>query len=472
MPKIELPRTSSRRRTTYIVLLALLLLVAAAAAAILLWPGLLGRVPLRPPRVISYSPADGARDVSTRAVIRITFSQPMDRAGVEARFQVDPPVEGRFVWTEETLAFRPTGTLVPASTYTVTLDAGAPAQSERATLPATTWRFHVGQPRLVYIARDEAAHFQLYAAGNPPMQLSTSGADVWSYAVHPEGASIVYSVDRDDDGADLWLVDRAGKNHRLLLKCPDTSCAAPAWSSDGTRIAYERQDLSERTIGVGTGPLVPHIWLLDPASGKTVPLFDDDPTPGHSPAWSPVGQRLAFYDLDEFAIQIVDLESGEQQFFDSLGGVGTWDPRGERMVLPEVSFHNQVGSGELLLVDFATRGVQSIGAPGMADEAMPRWSPTGEWIAFGRTRLADGTPTPGTQLWIMRPDGSAAHPLVTDAAANHGAFSWRPDGSAIAYVRLRMEDMIDPHPALWVAALPNGEAQQISAEAILPGWLP
>jgi len=471
LSKIELPRPPSKRRTAFLVLLALLLLVAAAAV-ILLWPDLLDRLPRRPPRIVSYSPADGTRDVSTRAVIRITFSQPMDRAGAEARFQIDPPADGRFLWTEETLTFRPTATLAATSTYTVTLAAGAPAQGGRATLSATTWRFHVGQPRLLYIARDEAGRFQLYAAGDPPQQLSTGEGEVWGYAPHPEGTAIVYSVDRDDGGADLWLVDRTGKDPRILLKCPQASCAAPSWSSDGARIAYERQDLSERTIGVGTGPLVPQIWLLDPATGKTAPLSDDAPTSGHSPAWSPLGQRLAFYDLAELAIQIIDLESGEQQFFDSLGGVGSWDPQGERMVLPEVSFYNQVPSGELLVVDFATRSVQSLSAPGTSEETIPRWAPDGAWIAFGRANLADGTPTPGTQLWIMRPDGTAAHPLVTDAAANHGAFAWRPDGGAIAYVRLRMEEMIDPHPALWVATLPDGEARQVAAETILPAWLP
>jgi Tol biopolymer transport system component len=258
----------------------------------------------------------------------------------------------------------------------------------------------------------------------------------------------------------------------MLLKCPAASCTAPSWSSDGTWIAYERQDLSQRTIGVGTGPTVPHIWLLDPASGDTQPLFEDAPTPGRSPAWSPRGQRLAFYDLTELAIQIVDLGSGEQQLFDSLGGVGSWDPEGERMVLPEVSFHNQPDNGELLVVDFATRSVQVIDAPGTSEETMPRWAPSGEWIAMGRAALGDGSATPGTQLWIMRPDGTAARPLVTDAAANLGAFAWRPDGGAIAYVHLRVEDMIDPHPALWIAALPEGETRQIAAEAILPAWLP
>jgi Tol biopolymer transport system component len=471
LSKIELPRPPSRHRTVSLILLALLLLFAAGALAILLQRGVI-HLPHRPPRVVSFSPADSARDVSTGAAIRITFSQPMDQAGTEARVRVDPPVEGHFAWTGETLAYHPTSTLAAGSTYTVTLDAGAPAQSGRGTLPGSSWRFQVGQPQLLYIARDEAGHFQLYLAGDPPTQLSAGETDVWDYAVHPEGTSIVYSADRGDDGADLWLVDRAGKERCLLLKCPSASCTAPAWSSDGTWIAYERQDLSASTIGVLTGLVVPEIWLLDPASGKTQPLYEDAPTPGRTPVWSPLGQRLAFYDLTELAIQIVDLDSGEQQLFDSLGGVGSWDPQGERMVLPEVSFHNQVGSGEVLVVDFATRSINSLSVPGTSEETMPRWSPDGAWIAYGRAQLADGTSTAGTQLWIMRPDGTGAHPLVTDAAANLGAYAWRPDGGAIAYVCLRVEEMIDPHPALWVVTLPDGETRQVVTEAILPGWLP
>jgi len=462
------PRTTSRFDHVVIgVLLALVL-----ATALVVWHG--DRIGVR---VIDVQPADGVQEVSTGAAIRITFSQRVDHAGTEARFQIDPPIEGQFVWTEKTLAYYPTGALVPGSTYTVTLEAGAPAQSGRRTLPGSTWRFDVGQPQLLYMARDEAGHFQLYLAGDPPTQLSAGEADVWDYAVHPEGMSVVYSVDRGDkdvadNGADLWLVDRAGKERRLLLECPGASCTAPAWSSDGTRIAYERQDLSATTIGVRTGPVVPEIWLLDPASGKTLPLFDDAPTPGRTPVWSPIGQRLAFYDLTEMAIQIVDLESGEQQLFDSLGGVGSWDPQGERMILPEVSFHNQPGTGELLVVDFATRSVGALSAPGMSEETIPRWAPDGAWIAYGRAQLADGTSAAGTQLWIMRPDGTDAHPLVTDAPANLGAFAWRPDGGAIAYVRLRVEEMIAPHPALWVVTLPDGETRQVASEAILPGWLP
>ena len=149
LSKIELPPPPSKRRTILLVLLVCLVL-AGAAATILLWPGLLDRLTFRPPQVVSYNPPNGARDVSTRAAIQITFSQPMDHAGVEARLQIDPPLDGRTHWTGETLTYRPTGTLVPTSTYTVTLEAGALAQNGSATLPATTWRFRVGQPRLWY----------------------------------------------------------------------------------------------------------------------------------------------------------------------------------------------------------------------------------------------------------------------------------------------------------------------------------
>jgi Tol biopolymer transport system component len=297
---------------------------------------------------------------------------------------------------------------------------------------------------------------------------------VWDIAVHPEGETIAYSVMRDDGGADLWQVDRAAARARprLLLRCPDASCTAPSWSADGKTIAYERQALSAAPIGVGSGPVVPHITLLDVARGASQPLDDDAPTLGRGPKWAPTGARLAFYDLSAQAVQIYDAARGQRQFFDTLGGVGTWDPRGEQIVLAELSFHNHQDEGQLVRIDVRTRGVDVIGAPGSAADAMPRWSPDGAWIAFGRARLGDGAPTAGAQLWLVRPDGSDAHPLVTDPAVNLGAFAWRPDGAAIAYVRIRLADLAAPRPELWVALLDGTAPRLVVAGGILPAWLP
>ena len=418
------------------------------------------------------SPPAGATGVSTHAAIRLAFARPMDHAAVEARFQIDPPVDGQLSWEQETLVFRPTAPLAAEQTYTATLAAGAPLARSARTLDQVRWQFHTAQPRLLYIAPDDAGRYQLYAAGDPPTRLSAAAGDVWDMAVHPEGAAIAYSVTRDDGGADLWQVDRAGGEPRRLLSCPGAACTAPACSADGRTIAYERQELADAPIGVGSGPVVPHIALLDVASGDTQPLDAEAPALGRSPRWAPAGTRLAFYDLAEQAIQVYDAATGQRQYFDTLGGVGTWDPRGEQMVLAEISFHNHEGQGQFLRIDVATRAVDVIGAPGSAADAMPRWSPDGAWIAYGNARLNDGTSTAGAQLWLVRPDGSEAHPLVADPAANFGAFAWRPDSAAIAYVRLDLADLAAPRPELWVAPLDGGEPYLVIAGGILPAWLP
>ena len=142
------------------------------------------------------------------------------------------------------------------------------------------------------------------------------------------------------------------------------------------------------------------------------------------------------------------------------------------MILPDSTFHNQASDDYLIRISFTTRQVQKLNTSFAVDDTLPHWSPTGEWVALGRTGLPDGTPTWGTQLWLMRPDGSRAQPLVTDKEANFGAFAWRSDGGALAYVRLSMEDLADPRPELWIVDLSDRQPRLLARDAIMPDWLP
>lgn len=58
-----------------------------------------------------------------------------------------------------------------------------------------------------------------------------------------------------------------------------------------------------------------------------------------------------------------------------------------------------------------------------AIDRAPRWSPTGDWIAFFSNR---GGPL---QLWKIRPDGSELRQLTE---IHGGVAAWSPDGSRIA----------------------------------------
>jgi Tol biopolymer transport system component len=232
-------------------------------------------------------------------------------------------------------------------------------------------------------------------------------------------------------------------------------------------------------IGVRSGPLAPRIWLLDPASGETVPLFEDDQILGSGPRWSPVGQRLAFYSHGDAAVLVYDFDTGESVSFDTLSGVGSWGPDGRQMVIPDTVYRGEREVSYVARVDLDGSQAFDLSKPEAAggsnnfwQDASPVWSLTGEWIAVGRFGLADGTWTWGQQLWVIRPDGSQARPLVTDAEANLGAFAWCPDGGALVYVRVIRENLANPSPGLWFISLQEEQPLLLATNAVLPGWLP
>ena len=83
----------------------LVALVALAALGLVLYNATL--VDRRPPTVsrISLSATAGDDHVAqTLAAIDLEFSEPVDRASVERRFQIEPHVGGTFTWDRDTVA--------------------------------------------------------------------------------------------------------------------------------------------------------------------------------------------------------------------------------------------------------------------------------------------------------------------------------------------------------------------------------
>jgi hypothetical protein len=88
----------------------------------------LPNAPLAPmPALLSTAPLAGAADVLPRSPITLTFAGPMNRTSVVGALRLDPPTPGALAWSSDaqTLTFTPAEGLLPATTYTLTLDATA-----------------------------------------------------------------------------------------------------------------------------------------------------------------------------------------------------------------------------------------------------------------------------------------------------------------------------------------------------------
>lgn len=434
-------------------------------------------------RLTSVSPAAGDGQTAITAPVRLTFSEAMDRESVEAHLRMEPQVPGRLVVEGQQVSFWPRPAWSPGRVYTVTLQAGMAAAGGRALAEDHAWSFQTRNPGLLYLARPGAVLSgeegrQLFAAlpdnpgGAAGRQLTAHPGGVWDYAVHPQGEAIVYSVLREDGGSDLWRMDRDGGHERLLLACPDMACLHPAWSPDGRLLAYEQRDIWADAPNLD--PKASRLWLLDLEQDRQRPLFDYE-VPLHAPLWAPQGERLAYLSPLAAGIEVLDLPSEELfQFSNEWGGTPSWSPDGRELVLSELMLAGEALVVRLLRIDVAQGELLDISEEERVQDVSPAWSPGGGWIAFGRQFLDEERWTPGRQVWLTRPDGSEAYPLLEGAMADHFAFAWRPDGGALAYVRNDLSEGPLPVPEVevWVFDLIRREPFLVAGGAVSPGWLP
>lgn len=434
-------------------------------------------------RLTAVWPAAGGEEVAVTAPLRLTFSDEVDPAGVEARILVEPETAGRLEVEGREVIFCPQGAWQPGRVYTVTLQAGVASTSGRTLDEARTWSFRTRSPQLLYLGRPAPALAgdevrQLFVAApsageSDSHQLTAHPGGVWDYAVHPRGEAIVYSVLREDGGSDLWRMGRDGGDQRLLLACPGVACLAPAWSPDGRLIAYEQRDIWADAPNLD--PQAGRLWLLDLEEDSRRSLFDYD-VPLHTPLWAPRGQRLAYLSPLGGGVEVLDLP-GEAlfQFANEWGGVPAWSPEGTQLAFSELMLAGEAFVVRLLRVDVESGELLDIsGEDEMVQDVAPAWSPGGGWIALARQFLDEERWTPGRQIWLTRPDRSEAYPLVEEPMADHFALTWRPDGGALAYVRNDLSAGPQPVPdvQVWVFDLVRREPVLVATDAVRPGWLP
>jgi hypothetical protein len=246
---------------------------------------------------------------------------------------------------------------------------------------------------------------------------------VWS----PDGGTIAY-LSTASTGTDVWTVPASGGPARRVTTSGGSKIGL-TWSPTGTAL-LTTEDQKIVAINPSTG--------TETAIGK-----------GDQPAWSPDGTRIAYVDTNgRVAVMNADGSSSRELTTLATGGPHAWSPDGSRVAFTG-SAVVATRSGRNRTLDLYTapadgsappRRLTGPFDPRLRDTNSPRQvavSADGALIAY---RDADGNG------WVMNADGSCARALLGPVV--DGPF-WRPDsttGGPLACVDLVAYQDINPGP--------------------------
>jgi len=219
-------------------------------------------------------------------------------------------------------------------------------------------------------------------------------------AISPDGSTIAVGV-----LGKIWLLPIEGGEARPLTSGHGWD-HHPAWSPDGTRLAW-----------VHDTPAASEIVLHTFASGTSRTLYGRSPAEAvGSGGWGPVYSfgQLAFHP-----------SNGRLYFIDFRSGIWSIVPTASRSIPAQLL----PGSGRL-------------GRPGVTELSSFAFSPDGQRIAVERD-----TTDLWTQLHVGPLDSLGHTEVTTSDRVRRGAVHWAPDGGSLVYLELeRGREALAVHP--------------------------
>jgi TolB protein len=158
--------------------------------------------------------------------------------------------------------------------------ARVPGRSPRLSPDGARVAFLIGPwtATVLAVADTDGAH-QIRIAGG-------AGTTAWNPAWSPDGTRLAYTFGDSSHVLQVHVVNADGTGDRAVTHVPaaEGSAQLPAWSPDGSRLAFQ---VSRQHHG--------HIWVVDLTSGAARKLAPHDaPYVDEVPAWFPDGKRIAF----------------------------------------------------------------------------------------------------------------------------------------------------------------------------------
>jgi hypothetical protein len=252
----------------------------------------------------------------------------------------------------------------------------------------------------------------------------------------------------------IYVMNSDGSNRTLLTQGQSGFLAAPAWSPDGSQIAF----ISERS-GYAD------VWVMDSGGGNAMNLTNDE-AKDHSPAWSPDGEWIAFASLRDslyWELYVMGADgTGVQRLTwweDASDLSPSWSPDGTRLAFAS----KRDGNWEIYTMDRDGSNLVRL-TEHPADDTNPAWSPDGSRIAFESLRE-------GYSDIFVAPVIGGEPVNVSNApfSSEHGP-TWSPDGGRIAFYSDR-----DGEWDIYVMASDGSDVGKLTGDNTndqVPAWRP
>ena len=252
-------------------------------------------------------------------------------------------------------------------------------------------------------------------------RISEAGGEETSPTLSPDGQTVAYAM-RVNGSWDIYAQRVGGRNATPIVNDTQRNEKGAAFSPDGTQIAFHVAD----SVG--------GIFLAG-ATGESVRRVTDS---GFDPAWSPDGSQIA-YATEEVGdpasraglstLYVANVGGGTpRKLVDGDGVQPSWSPSGGRIV-----YWSNVGGQRDIYTVAATGGTPVRITNDSAIDWSPIWSPDGKFIYFSSDR---GT---AMNLWRIAVDeGSGTvtgrpEPVTAGVQASIGLPSFSKSGARLAF---------------------------------------
>ncbi len=272
------------------------------------------------------------------------------------------------------------------------------------------------------------------APGVRTVLMTPSGFLEGQPALSPDGERALF-VRVEEDTVSLWELELATDRRTRLLIDPEFGVRHPAWSPDGRRLAVS-------LLGARSGIHVAEREALERDGAAALRQITDF---GYHPDWSPDGTRLAFstaaidqtsevsWVVEPAEIWTVELATRTPtRLYDRDGNMPTWSPSGDRLAFWQI---DQAGRRNVLTMP--SSGGEAV--PVTDEDAIdwnPRWSPDGQHLYFISHRGGAGS------VWRVAIDPSSGRvrsaptQITTGGAAAPGFLSFDRRGARLGFHEL------------------------------------